>query len=66
MTKVTSKTLQCPNCGSDWRDKPIPKEYRENYSAPYWFVRQIAIYDRDADATICYMCPDCNSRFDRG
>jgi uncharacterized protein YlaI len=29
-------------------------------------MRQIAIYNRDVDATVEYMCPDCNTRFARG
>ena len=66
MKKVTSKTERCPQCNADWKDKPIPEQYWEHYSAPYWYMRQIAIYDRDVDATVEYMCPDCNTRFARG
>lgn len=65
MIEVTSKTRYCPSCNTEWRDKPIPKEYRENYSPPYYFSRVIALYDRDADATVAYRCPDCNTTFKR-
>jgi DNA-directed RNA polymerase subunit RPC12/RpoP len=55
----------CPACGTRWWDKPIPKEYRENYSPPYWYSRVIALYDRDDDATFGYKCPDCDTFFKR-
>lgn len=63
--KPLSKMRNCPHCGTSWVDKPIPKEYRHNYSPPYFYSRLIALYDRDLDRTVRYLCPDCNYQFER-
>lgn len=63
--KSITKMRKCPECGANWVSKPIPKEYRENYSPPYFFSRVIGFYDRDLDRTVCYVCPDCKHEFPR-
>jgi len=63
--KSITKMRNCPECNTNWVDKPIPKEYRENYSPPYFFSRVIALYDRDLDRTTRYVCPDCKHEFPR-
>lgn len=61
--KTITKMRKCPECGTSWVDKPIPKEHREYYSAPYFFSRVIGVYDRDLDRTVYYVCPDCKTEF---
>ena len=60
-----SKQEFCPECGTRWWYKKIPKEYRENHSPPYWYSRVMALYDLHKDRTYAYQCPDCNTVFER-
>jgi len=60
-----SDQMTCPHCGSDWTGSPIPDEHRHMYGNATHFKREIAIYDRDADRTVAFQCPDCNTTFDR-
>jgi hypothetical protein len=50
---------RCPNCKTSLFGGHIPYEYREHYSPPYEWNRQIGFYDIEADRTISYECPDC-------
>lgn len=63
-TDIT-KIEKCPECGTTWIDKPIPEQYWENYSPPYFYSRVIGCYDRDLDRTAYWKCPDCEHHFDR-
>lgn len=50
----------CPHCGSSWIGDPIPEKDRLAYGRTH-FRRCIAIYDRYADRTVAYKCPDCDA-----
>lgn len=43
--------LECPHCKADLRDQRGPP-----------FKREIGIYDRGLDRTMCFICPDCKER----
>lgn len=53
------ETEHCPHCGVSLQGDPIPEDIAHHYSATHW-SRKIGIYDRDADRTVSYRCPDCN------
>lgn len=66
----------CPECGADWRDKPIPEEYRLSGcygppdTAPTHYSRLIGVeyaYDHPHhyDGVSEWMCPDCGARWSR-
>lgn len=55
----------CPECGANWVDKPIPEEYRHNYSAPYFYSRVIGVEPLGEDRIAYWLCPDCNHQFPR-
>jgi hypothetical protein len=63
--KSFTEMRNCPHCGTNWVDKPIPKEYRHNYSPPYFYSRVIGIYDTQRDGVTHYVCPDCKTEFPR-
>lgn len=65
-TKCITKMRNCPECGANWVDKPIPKEYRQHYSAPYFFSRVIGVELLGEDRIAYWLCPDCKHQFPRG
>jgi hypothetical protein len=59
----------CPNCGADWKDKPIPKKDRHFYDGHY-YSRLIGVeYSYSSpeqyDGVSEWLCPDCAARFGR-
>jgi rubredoxin len=64
--KDITKMRNCPECGANWVDKPIPKEYREYYSPPYFFSRVIGVEPLGEDRIAYWLCPDCEHQFPRG
>ena len=67
---MTSQNEQryCPKCGADWRSDPIPAEYIEQgFYAPTstHYSRRIAVYDRELDRTVEWLCPDCGDTVKR-
>lgn len=54
-----AKFDNCPNCNLNLIDKPIPQEYHEYHYPPYFYRKEIGIYDRDKDSTVAYRCPNC-------
>lgn len=65
-------TDECPDCQADLRGPPIPVEsLRRGYYGewdgvtPRYFSRRIAIYDRDRDRAVEWLCPDCGARRNR-
>lgn len=58
------KVSHCPVCGELWHTLPIPPEYHENHSPPYYYSTVIAVSSWEADRTLYYLCPDCGSKFD--
>lgn len=63
--KVTSETETCPSCGSSWIAGEIPEKDRHHFGNKTHFSHRIAIYDRDLDRTVSYMCPFCKEEFPR-
>lgn len=63
--KSFTSMRNCPHCGTNWVNKPIPKEYRHNYSPPYFYSRVIGMYDDRRDCVTRYVCPDCKTEFPR-
>jgi hypothetical protein len=61
----TSDLTNCPGCGASWQGDPIPETSRKNFGGATHFKRQVAIYSREEDMTIAWMCPDCKRTFDR-
>jgi predicted RNA-binding Zn-ribbon protein involved in translation (DUF1610 family) len=61
----------CPQCGSDWRDAPIPEaEHRKDrygVIAPVqYYSRLIGIEIRGGyDGISFWRCPDCGAQWDR-
>lgn len=64
MTDFTA-LKNCPNCGANWVDKPIPKKYRENYGPPYFYSRVIGVELLGSDRIDYWLCPDCKHEFPR-
>ena len=64
-TDIT-KLENCPECGANWVDLPIPEEYWENYSPPYFYSRVIGIELLGEDRINHWLCPDCKHQFPRG
>jgi uncharacterized C2H2 Zn-finger protein len=60
-----SKLKHCPECGTLWQDKPIPKESQWLFGGDKWFSRLIAISSWQRDRCIAYQCPDCHTCWDR-
>lgn len=61
--KDITKLENCPECGTNWVDQPIPEKYRENYSAPYFYSRVVGVEMIDEDFISYFQCPDCNHQF---
>jgi hypothetical protein len=57
------KISHCPVCNELWHDTPIPEEYHENYSPPYFYSRVVACSTWESDRTLYYQCPDCATKF---
>ena len=55
----------CPMCEVTFVGEPMPEEGREYYSPPYNWVRVIGVYDRNADRTTHWQCPDCKHEWAR-
>lgn len=55
----------CPKCGTNWHDKPIPKDQQHHFGGAKWFSRVIGIYGVREDRTIAWQCPDCHACWDR-
>jgi hypothetical protein len=55
----------CPICASDLEGDEIPELERLHFGGKTHFSRKIAIYDRDADRTVAFECPDCGERWAR-
>lgn len=56
---------KCPHCKVSLVGKPIPKKMRRDYAPPYYWRREIALYDRDLDRTVGFQCPDCGETWKR-
>jgi hypothetical protein len=41
-TDIT-KLENCPECGANWVEAPIPEKYWENYSPPYFYSRVVLV-----------------------
>ena len=63
---IMHKVSHCPVCNSLWHTIPIPSEYHEDYSPPYYYSTVIALQTWEADRTHAYQCPNCNTQFDLG
>jgi len=55
----------CYNCGVSFIGESIPLKDRKYYGPPYYYRREIGLYDRDKDRVIAYKCPDCGYQWDR-
>jgi len=64
--KDITKLKNCPKCNTNWVAGEIPEEYRENYSAPYFYSRVIGVEFLGEDRIHHWMCPDCKYEFPRG
>ena len=62
---MSSGLDKCPKCGVSWIGDPIPEKHHKYYSPPYFWKREIAIYDTFKDRTVEWQCPDCKTRFNR-
>jgi len=60
-----SERNSCPKCAANWIGAPIPADIREFYYPPYFFKREVGLYDQGRDITVAYKCPDCQTVFDR-
>jgi ribosomal protein L37AE/L43A len=56
----------CPGCGGDLRGGEIPPGDRDHFGGKAHFSRKIGIYDRGADRTVAWRCPDCGHEWARG
>lgn len=57
------KVSHCPVCGELWHTLPIPPEYHENHSPPYYYSTVIAMSSWETDKIHSWHCPDCGSIF---
>ena len=63
-TDIT-KLENCPECGTNWVDAPIPEKYWETYSPPYFYSRVIGVELLSEDRINHWLCPDCKHKFPR-
>lgn len=54
---------RCPHCKVSLDGGPIPEEYHKNYSPPYRWRRDLAIYDLNLDRRVGWRCPDCGGEW---
>jgi predicted RNA-binding Zn-ribbon protein involved in translation (DUF1610 family) len=60
-----SDIKNCPECGSLWHDKPIPKESQHHFGGSKWFSRVIYLSSWREDRGYAWQCPDCGTTWDR-
>ena len=54
----------CPHCGVSLQGKRIAKKDQGAFGATH-SSRKIGIYDREADRTVAWKCPDCHKYWSR-
>lgn len=64
MDEILNRT-ECPKCNTSWVGVEIPKKVQEQFGGRTHYSRLLAIYDRDADVTVIWRCPDCRYIFSR-
>lgn len=53
----------CPSCEVSLRGQPIPEQYHDFYSAPFFYYRVIGL--SDGDSVYAWRCPDCGHTWPR-
>lgn len=64
MKKYRDNKEFCPSCKENMQGKPIKKKDQPAFGSTH-FSRKIGIYDRMADRTVAWKCPDCGHEWAR-
>ena len=60
---MSSKLRYCPYCKADLRGIPMSEESKKDHDPPYYWNRQLLIFDHVKNKTVAFECPECTRRW---